>query len=64
MEMPSVENTIKDAERGVTYVVMAYRTLTRAEVLSAVGSFLGQKKRKPKRGSVVRIITILGFDGG
>lgn len=61
MEHPKVRNIVNDKGNGIAYHVMAYRNLTRDEMLHAVAGFLRQHKR-PKRGNVIKIITIIGHD--
>ena len=61
MEEPKVHNTLNDQHNGITYHITAYRALTRSEMLHAVAAFLRQHK-KPKRGMVVTIKTIIGHD--
>lgn len=57
---PSVENLIRDEERDVTYRIMAYRRLTRAEMVAGVQMFIRSKKGKlPKKGSTVTIISVI-----
>lgn len=60
MELPNIKNPIRDAERDVLYVVMAYRTLSRAEVVQMVRMHQAQQKKKPARRSVITIFTSLG----
>lgn len=61
MQPPNISNPIKDPEADVTYNVMAYRQLSRAEVVQAVRMYMAQKKgKKPKRGTTVTIITVIG----
>lgn len=60
MEMPNIPHPIRDAERQVVYVVMAYRKLSRAEVVQMVRVHSAQSRRKPKKGSKVTIITSIG----
>lgn len=60
MEMGNVPNTIRDPRAGVTYVVMAYRELTREEVLLTIRMHLASAAQKPKRGSRVVIYSSLG----
>jgi len=63
MKSPDVVSTIKDEERGITYRIVAYRTLAYAEKVSAVRSFLSQKKKpKLEAGSTITILTIIGHD--
>lgn len=57
---PSVESLIRDEERDVTYRIMAYRRLTRAEMVTGVQMFIRSKKGKlPKKGSTVTIISVI-----
>jgi len=60
VEAPSVCTSIKDAAAAVTYNVMAYRTLTRPELVKAIRIYLSQAKKKPMRGSSVTIISVIG----
>lgn len=63
MEAPAVLNVVNDRARGVKYHVMAYRQMTRVELLQAVAMYLRSNKGKhPKRGSLVTVVTIIGFD--
>ena len=48
MEMPTVRNVVKDEQRKITYIFMAYRAMTREEILMGV-SMLWQQRKKPKR---------------
>lgn len=59
MELPNVPNVIRDPERKVEYVVLAYRTLTRDEVLQAVQAFNRGKRAAPKN-SRITITTTIG----
>lgn len=63
MQLPNVVSTIKDSERDITYRIVAYRALSRAEMVIQVRSFLAQKRKpKLKNGSTVTILTIIGHD--
>jgi hypothetical protein len=44
MQMPNIRSTIKDPRKKITYHVMAYRTLTREELVVAVQQYNSQKK--------------------
>jgi len=60
---PTVVSTIKDAEKNITYRIVAYRTLTYAEKVSAVQAFLAQRKKpRLKAGSTITMVTIIGHD--
>lgn len=60
MEVPSVRSTIKDPKKDITYYVLAYRPLTRPELVEAVRYFSAHSKKRPKRGSAITIISIIG----
>jgi len=63
MQQPNIRTSLHDPNTDVTYHVIAYRTLSRHELLQSVAAYLSQKKRKkPKPGSSVTIITIIGFN--
>lgn len=59
---PTVASTIRDAERNVTYTVMAYRALTRPELVQCVRMHMARQRKKPKKGSRITIITTFGFN--
>lgn len=63
MDIPNVSNPIQDSQRDVIYEILAYRTLTRAERVMSVRHYLSQQKKKPKRGTKVTIVSIIGYDG-
>lgn len=64
MELPDVRNTLHDRAAGVTYHVLAYRTLTADELKRAVAQYLAQRGRaRPKSGSVITIQTVIGGTG-
>jgi len=51
MELPTVKTSIKDAQNDVIYEVLAYRQVTRQEMLQTIAAHKSQHKRKPKKGS-------------
>jgi hypothetical protein len=59
MRHPDVLNKLIDPDNGVTYEVVAYRSLTKGELLMAVRYYLASVKKRPKRGAVVRIISVI-----
>jgi hypothetical protein len=63
MEMPAVISEIQDKENRVKYRVLAYRKLERAELIQAVALYLRQQRKKPKRGTLVTIVTTIGSSG-
>ena len=60
MQMPTKKFTVLDEERGVRYVVLGYRQPTRQEALQMVFLQRQQERRKPKKGSVIQILTSIG----
>lgn len=62
MDAATVRATIVDKEHRVTYHVLAYREITRAEAITAIRLWTASRKRKPKKGSTISIVTILGFN--
>lgn len=60
MELPNAPHQIRDPERNITYVVMAYRQLSRTEVVQMIRVHQAAQRRKPKKGSLVRIVTTIG----
>ncbi|MBI4997834.1 MAG: hypothetical protein HZC22_13270 [Rhodocyclales bacterium] len=63
MKQPTARTSMNDPRRGVTYHVVAYRSLTRAEMIDCISAYLSQKNHpKPKRGQAVTIITSIGHD--
>ena len=59
MRMPDVVNQLTDPDNEIVYLVYAYRTLTQAETINAVGQYL-RRKKKPKRGSRIEIFSVIG----
>lgn len=62
MEMPSVVTEAYDEARNIRYEVVAYRKLTDQEVVFAIRQALAGMKRKPKKNSTCRLVTIIGHD--
>lgn len=59
--MPNVRNSLHDRNSEVTYHVMAFRQISRQELLFAVRAYLGSKgKKKPMKGEEITIITLIG----
>jgi hypothetical protein len=68
MQMPNIENILRDEQYDVTYRVLAYRRPTRAELLASVGMFHAQPKNRRRKcrvtGNVITIVTLHGANGG
>lgn len=61
MSLPNVINVLHDPRRRVTYRVVAFRTLTRAELILAVRLYNSQRKGKPaKAGDEITIVSAFG----
>lgn len=60
MQEPNVATKYRHIDWDVTFVIWAYRTLTKVEAAMAVKSYLDRNKGKPlTRGSRVTIISTL-----
>lgn len=57
MKPPNVVSEIDDTETGVVYRVVAYRELSRAEVVREVQRALRLREQRPKRGDFLTIRT-------
>jgi hypothetical protein len=60
---PNIWSTIRDEDRNVTYRVLAYRSLSREELVLQVRQYhaqLARRRRKPPRNQTVQIHTIIG----
>ena len=68
MDGPSIRNTLRIPKHNMTYHVMAYRTLTRKELLESVAQFLAQPKirrrKTPLRNQTITILTVHGATPG
>lgn len=64
MEAPNIKSTLNDKKNAVTYHVLAYRKLSAEEILNAVRAFKRTKqgKKRAKKGSVITIMTIIGYN--
>lgn len=66
MKGPHIKNEIRDAERGITFEIWAYRKLSYEEMTRLAGETMAQmgpRKRKAlKRGQSIRIDTIFGHE--
>jgi len=56
MEAPTLHSKLRDDEADLTYVVMAYRELTRAEIAGAIRQNQASRRKPPRAGSIVRIL--------
>ena len=62
MQLPNVDNFIKDFQHGVTYNICAYSKLSGQEMTRAMQVFIQQQgEHQPKQGSVVKIFSLVGL---
>ena len=60
-KMPHVKNVLQDERRNITYEIMAYRSLSKPELITAVRVFRSTKQgRKVKNNTLYRIYSIIG----
>lgn len=45
MKRPTICSTIKDESHNITFHIMAYRTLTKAEKVAEIRAFMAQPRR-------------------
>ncbi len=57
MRAPNVVSLLDDAESGVVYRVLAYRELTRAELVREVQRALRIREEAPRRGAFLTLRT-------
>lgn len=60
METPNILNVLNDPNKNIRYEVVAYRTLSSDELVSAVRVALSMMKKKPKRNSTYRFFSVIG----
>lgn len=61
-ELPSVENVLKDPANQNTYKILAFRPLSKQEMLLAIKTAQQNGILKPAKGKTYTITTIVGFD--
>jgi hypothetical protein len=59
MQAPNVVSVLDDTESGIVYRVLAYRELTRAEVVREVQRALRLREEAPKRGDFLTFRTAI-----
>ena len=62
MIQPNVVSTIYDPRRDVTFKFVAYRELSRQELVRNVRVFLMQNRKKLKKGTTITVMTIIGHN--
>ncbi|MFT4068088.1 hypothetical protein [Paraburkholderia sp.] len=62
MQLPSVDNFVRDLQQGITYNICAYRKLSWDERMRAVQIFMQQQGvNQPRRGTVIKIFSVIGL---
>ena len=56
---PDIKSIIRDSKNDIIHTVFAYRKLTKDETVEVIGSMLGQKRVKPKRGQRFYFMTTI-----
>ena len=64
MEMPKIKTVLKDEQNDIAYAVLAYRQLSRDELVLSVRAALSnmKKSKRPKRGQKLQIVSVIGAD--
>lgn len=63
MQLPSVDNFVKDPRLGITFNICAYRKLSGEEMMRAVQVFTQQQGGyRPRQGTVVKIFSVIGLN--
>ena len=62
MTLPNVKTTLVDRKNRITYCVLAYRTLTRAELVQAVRLYRSRQRKRPWPNSAITIVSVIGHD--
>jgi len=57
MQAPTVVSVLDDVEAGIVYRVLAFRELTRAELVREVQRAVRQREEAPKRGDFLTFRT-------
>jgi hypothetical protein len=65
---PNVCNTAVDEEHNVTYRIMAFRQMSREEVVGTVRQYLSQpsmrRRKNPEKNKIITITTLYGLKPG
>ena len=68
MQPPTIMTTLRDNDNNVTYNVLAYRHLSRDELIMSVRMYHSQpsvrRRKKPFKNATITIVSILGATPG
>lgn len=56
---PDVHNLMEDAPRHVTWDIVAFRRLTKSEMMGAIRFWYASEKRNPAHGERITIVTTM-----
>ncbi|MGV0961787.1 MAG: hypothetical protein ACOYB1_18335 [Limnohabitans sp.] len=60
---PNIENRLIDPERNITYIIIAYKRLTKEDMKSVVSEYFSRKGTiKPQHGRTYRLNCLLGLN--
>lgn len=62
METPNVVTEAYDEAKNIRYQVVAFRKLSREEVIFYIRHALAGMKKKPKKNTTCRLVTVIGHD--
>ena len=54
---PDVHNLMEEADRRVTWDIVAFRRLSKSEMMGAIRYWYAREKRNPNRGERITIVT-------
>ena len=68
ISQPNVRNTVADEENNVTYHIMAFRQMSREEMVGTVRQYLSQpgmtRRKNPEKNKIITITTSYGLMPG
>jgi hypothetical protein len=56
-DAPDVHNLMEEADRHVTWDIVAFRRLSKSEMMGAIRHWYASEKRNPNRGERITIVT-------
>jgi len=57
-QLPNIENRFRDTENDITFIVVAYKKLSKRVMLQAI-NFHMMRRPKPPRGTEIRIVSVI-----
>ncbi len=56
---PDIHNLMEEADRHITWDIVAFRRLTKSEMMGAIRFWYAREKRHPARGERITIVTTM-----